>query len=90
MIEQILTARNLSIARNKVIANKGSSGVDDMKVSDLKDYIQSHRLKVRTSIIHRSYKVSPIRGVEIPKGNGKTRLLGVPTVVERWLQQAVS
>ncbi len=90
MIEQILTARNLSIARNKVIANKGSCGVDGMKVSDLKDHIRSNRSKVCTSIIHRSYKMSSIRGVEIPKGNGKTRLLGVPTVVERWLQQAVS
>ena len=90
MIEQILSARNLSIARNKVIANKGSSGVDGMEVSELKDFIQSERSAVCTSIIHRSYKKSPIRGVEIPKGNGKTRLLGVPTVVERWLQQAVS
>ncbi|SDH08843.1 group II intron reverse transcriptase/maturase [Psychroflexus sediminis] len=90
MIEQILSARNLSIARNKVIANKGSSGVDGMEVSELKDFIQSERSTVCTSIIHRSYKKSPIRGVEIPKGNGKTRLLGVPTVVERWLQQAVS
>lgn len=90
MIEQILSARNLSIARNKVIANKGSSGVDGMEVSELKDFIQSERSRICTSIIHRSYKKSPIRGVEIPKGNGKTRLLGVPTVVERWLQQAVS
>jgi group II intron reverse transcriptase/maturase len=90
MIEQILSARNLSIARNKVIANKGSSGVDGMEVSELKDFIQSERSTICTSIIHRSYKKSPIKGVEIPKGNGKTRLLGVPTVVERWLQQAVS
>ncbi len=90
MIEQILSARNLSIARNKVIANKGSSGVDGMEASELKDFIQSERSTICTSIIHRSYKKSPIRGVAIPKGNGKIRLLGVPTVVERWLQQAVS
>jgi group II intron reverse transcriptase/maturase len=90
MIEKILSARNLSTARNKVIANKGSSGVDGMEVSELKDFIQSQRSRICTSIIHRSYKKSPIRGVEIPKGNGKTRLLGIPTVVDRWLQQAVS
>ena len=90
MIEQILSARNLSIARNKVIANKGSSGVDGMEVSELKDLIRSERSTICTSIIHRSYKKSPIRGVEIPKGNGNTRLLGVPTVIDRWLQQAVS
>lgn len=90
MIEQILSARNLSIARNKVIANKGSCGIDGMEVSDLKDFIQSHRSKICTSIICRSYRISPIKGVEIPKGKGKTRLLGVPTVVERWLQQALA
>lgn len=90
MIEQILSARNLSIARNKVIANKGSSGVDGMEVSELKDLIRSERSTICTSIIHRSYKKSPIRGVEIPKRNGNTRLLGVPTVIDRWLQQAVS
>lgn len=90
MIEQILSARNLSLARNKVIANKGSCGVDFMEVSELKDYIKSHRSNICTSIIHQSYKVSAIRGVEIPKGKGKTRLLGVPTVAERWLQQACS
>jgi group II intron reverse transcriptase/maturase len=90
MIGQILSARNLSLARNKVIANKGSCGVDGMEVSDLKAFIEVHRSTICTSIIHRRYKIAPIRGVDIPKGKGKTRLLGVPTVVERWLQQAVS
>lgn len=83
MIEQILSARNLSIARNKVIANKGSCGVDGMEVTLLRDFIRSQRSDVCTSIINHSYKISAIRGVEIPKGNRKTRLLGVPTVVER-------
>ena len=90
MISQTLSARNLSIAANKVIANKGASGIDKMDVSQLKAFIQKHRSEVCSSIINRSYKVSAIKGVEIPKGNGKTRLLGIPTVVERWLQQAVS
>jgi group II intron reverse transcriptase/maturase len=61
-----------------------------MEVSDLKAFIEGHRSTICTSIIHRRYKIAPIRGVDIPKGKGKTRLLGVPTVVERWLQQAVS
>ena len=90
MIAKILTARNLTMARNKVTANKGSFGIDGMEVSNLKAFIQTHRSEICTSIINHSYKIRAIRGVEIPKGNGKTRLLGIPTVVERWLQQAVS
>lgn len=90
MITQILSARNLSIARNRVIANKGASGIDGMAVSELTAFIKMHRSEICTSIINQSYKISVIRAVEIPKGNGKTRLLGIPTVAERWLQQAVS
>lgn len=90
MITQILSARNLSIARNRVIANKGASGIDGMAVSELTAFIKMHRSEICTSIINHSYKISVIRAVEIPKGNGKTRLLGIPTVAERWLQQAVS
>ena len=90
MIAQILTARNLSTARNKVIANRGSCGVDGMEVSDLKGFIERNRSQICTSIVSHRYRVSPIRAVEIPKGNGKTRTLGIPTVVDRWLQQAVS
>lgn len=90
MIAQILTPRNLSMARNKVIANKGASGIDKMEVSELKAFIQKYRSDICTSIVNRNYTISAIKGVEIPKGKGKTRLLGIPTVVERWLQQAVS
>ena len=90
MIAQILSARNLSIARNRVIANKGTSGIDGMTVSELTAFIKMHRSEICASIINHSYKISVIRAVEIPKGNGKVRLLGIPTVVERWLQQAVS
>ena len=90
MVAQILSARNLSIARNRVIANKGTSGIDGMTVSELTAFIKMHRSEICASIINHSYKISVIRAVEIPKGNGKVRLLGIPTVVERWLQQAVS
>ena len=70
--------------------NKGASGVDGMKVSELKSYIDGNRKAVLTSILNRKYAPEAIRGVAIPKSNGKIRLLGVPTVVDRWLQQAVS
>ena len=90
MIAKVLTAKNLTKARIKVQANKGSAGVDGMQTKELTEFIQTHRSRICSQIISRSYQPNAIRGVEIPKSNGKTRLLGVPTVVDRWLQQAVS
>src|SRR5690606_33066191 len=89
MIEKVLQPKNLYKAYRQVAGNKGASGVDGMKVSELKSYIDNNRKAVLTSILNRKYVPKPIRGVEIPKSNGKIRLLGVPTVVDRWLQQAV-
>jgi len=90
MIAKVLTASNLTRARNQVIVNKGSAGIDGMQVCELKGYIDANRSKICQSIISGSYVPQAIKGVEIPKTNGKTRLLGIPTVVDRWLQQAVS
>lgn len=90
MIEKVLQPKNLYKAYRKVVGNKGAPGVDDMKVGDLRWYLDGHRTHIITSILNRTYVPQAIRGVEIPKGNGKTRLLGVPTVVDRWLQQAVN
>ena len=90
MIEKILQPKNLYKAYRKVVANKGSSGVDGMSVNELKSYRDQNGIKLMTSILNRKYVPQSIRGVEIPKSNGKTRLLGIPTVVDRWLQQAVS
>ena len=90
MIEKVLQPKNLTKACRKVIANKGSSGVDGMQVVELKSYIDQNRTTIAIDILQRKYEVQAIKGVEIPKPNGKTRLLGVPTVVDRWLQQAVS
>lgn len=70
--------------------NKGSAGVDSMKVTALLSYLESKRDNIAISILNHMYVPKPIKGVEIPKSNGKTRLLGVPTVVDRWLHQAVS
>ena len=90
MIEKVLNRKNLYKAYRQVVRNKGSAGVDGMNVSELFSYLESHRDRIATSILNHTYVPQPIRGVEIPKSNGKTRLLGVPTVVDRWLQQAVS
>jgi len=90
MIERILEVRNMNRALKQVIGNKGSSGVDRMSVTALPEYYGKERNRLHASIRDHSYLPKPILGVEIPKSNGKMRLLGVPTVTDRLLQQAVS
>ena len=90
MIEQVVHPYNLQRALQQVITNKGSAGVDKMKVEALTEYVREHKQTIIKTIQEGNYQVQAILGVEIPKANGKTRLLGVPTVVERLLQQAVS
>ena len=90
MIEKILHPKNLYKAYRQVVSNKGSSGVDGMSVYELQSYKDENRIKLMTSILNRKYVPQAIKGVEIDKSSGGVRLLGVPTVVDRWLQQAVS
>ncbi len=90
MIEQVINRRNMHLAYKQVLANKGSAGVDGMQVSELKQHILKDREAIVTSIIKGNYLPQPILGVNIPKAGGKTRLLGIPTVMERWLQQSVT
>jgi len=90
MIEEVVKKSNLHKARRQVEKNRGSSGVDRMPVSHLKQHLELNREAIVSSILDHSYVPQPILGVVIPKGNGKTRQLGVPTVVDRVLQQAVS
>src|SRR5690606_6742858 len=90
MIEQVLSATNLYKATRQVERNKGASGLDGMKTTGLSAYILENRATILSAIRTDSYVPQPILGVTIPKGPGKTRLLGIPTVVDRWLQQAVS
>ncbi len=71
-----------------VIQNKGSAGVDGMGASELKQYVQEHGTAIATRIINGKYLPQAIRGVHIPKSNGKKRLLGIPKVTDRWLQQS--
>ena len=89
MIEQVLDRRNLNRAYEKVVSNKGAGGVDGMHVSDLKDYLHQHGTTLIGTVRSGSYQPKPIKGVNIPKTNGKTRLLGVPTVADRMIQQAL-
>jgi len=89
-IESILSARNLTEACQDVIRNKGSAGIDAMNVKELKEYLGKNRGQLIEQIRKGEYIPQPIRGKEIPKRNGKIRLLGIPTVIDRMLQQAVA
>jgi group II intron reverse transcriptase/maturase len=90
MIEKVVHPYNLQKALEHVIANKGSAGVDGISTKELRKVFAEKKDQLITEIKQGSYQIQPILGIEIPKGNGKTRLLGVPTTSERVLQQAVS
>jgi RNA-directed DNA polymerase len=89
MIEQLTSKKNLNDAYWQVYRNKGAAGVDRLSVMELYSRLQTHSKQYIQQIERESYQVSPIRGVEIPKSNGKMRLLGIPTVVDRVFQQAL-
>jgi group II intron reverse transcriptase/maturase len=89
-IDKVLNAGNLTQACYEVIRNKGAAGVDKMSVKELKAYLDKNRQVLTEMIRNGDYIPQPIRGKEIPKSPGKMRLLGIPTVIDRMLQQAVS
>jgi RNA-directed DNA polymerase len=90
MLEQILSPGNLNAAYKRVKANRGAGGVDEMEVESLKGYLISVKDELIASILGGTYRPNPVRRVEIPKENGKKRQLGVPTVVDRVIQQAIT
>ena len=89
LMEEILSKENLETAMKAVIANKGSAGVDRMKVNELPKFIEEHGEEITERIRMRKYKPLPVRRVQIPKPDGTKRNLGIPSVKDRWLQQAV-
>ncbi|MCC9167313.1 reverse transcriptase domain-containing protein, partial [Pontibacter harenae] len=90
MIEKVLHRGNMLKAYTHVLANKGSAGVDGMRVEELALHLKENRDAIATDICNGRYLPSPILGVAIPKSNGKNRLLGIPTVTDRVLQQAAN
>jgi len=90
LLEEILERENLNEAYKRVYANKGASGVDGVTVGELLDYLKENKAELLESIRTRKYKPQPVRRVEIPKDNGKKRQLGIPTVVDRVIQQAIA
>ena len=89
-MEQILSKDNLNAAYLQVVRNKGAAGVDRMTVEELGVYLSENGESIREKLRTRKYKPQPVRRVEIPKPEGGTRKLGVPTVVDRFVQQAVA
>ena len=88
-MEQIVSKDNLNAAYLQVVRNKGATGVDGMNVEELGAYLWENGENIREQLKTRKYKTQPVRRVEIPKPDGGTRKLGVPTVVDRFVQQAV-
>ena len=90
LIEWILREENLEAAIKAVKGNKGAAGIDKMPVEELDRYFAEHGEEIKAQIRAKQYKPQPVRRVYIPKGNGKQRPLGIPTVVDRVIQQAIA
>lgn len=90
LLEEILNPENLNRAYKKVYQNKGASGVDGITVEEIADYIKDNKEIIISQIRKRRYKPQPVRRVQISKENGKKRNLGIPTVMDRIIQQAMA
>jgi len=90
LLEKILARDNMMKAMKRVIANKGSHGVDGMKYDELRRFVVDNWLKIKQKLLEGRYIPSPVRRIEIPKPDGGTRLLGIPTVLDRMIQQAIA
>jgi group II intron reverse transcriptase/maturase len=90
LLEQILSSENLNKAFLQVKRNKGAEGVDGMKVNELSEHLKANGDLIKEQIRKRKYKPQPVRRVEIPKPDGGVRNLGVPTVTDRFIQQAIA
>jgi len=90
LMGQVLEKANLERAYHRVKQNKGAPGVDGVTVEDLRQYLWDNWGNIRNELLNGTYKPQPVRRVEIPKADGGVRLLGIPTVIDRLVQQAVS
>lgn len=90
LMEQILCKENLNTAYLQVIRNKGAAGVDEMEYTELGEYLLKNGEMIKKELRTRKYKPQPVKRVEIAKPDGGTRNLGVPTVTDRFIQQAIA
>ncbi|HUX47083.1 MAG TPA: reverse transcriptase domain-containing protein [Desulfosporosinus sp.] len=89
LLEKMVDRDNMNYAYKRVKSNKGAHGVDGMKVDELLQYLKENGVRLRQSILDGKHCPNPVRRVEIPKEDGKMRKLGIPTVVDRVVQQAI-
>jgi group II intron reverse transcriptase/maturase len=89
LMEEIVSRDNMMAAYSRVVRNKGAAGVDGMPVTDLKGYLKENWRHIREELLAGEYRPQPVRKVEIPKPGGGARMLGIPTVLDRLIQQAV-
>ena len=89
IITKILERDNLNLAFKNVKANKGASGIDELSIEETKKFIKEHKNQIVWQLYNRKYQPQPVRRVEIPKANGGVRKLGIPTVLDRVIQQAM-
>lgn len=90
LLEKILDKDNMNIAFKRVKKNKGSHGIDRLTIDELLEYLKEHGAELKESILEGIYSPKAVRRVEIPKDNGEKRKLGIPTVVDRVVQQAIA
>jgi len=90
LLEKIVDRNNLNQAYKRVKANRGSHGVDGMKVDELLPFLKAHGAAIRQALLEGNYVPAPVRRKEIPKPGGGIRLLGIPTVLDRMIQQAIT
>ena len=89
LMEEVCERENCKQALKRVKANKGSAGMDGMTVQQLPEYLKQHWPAIREQLLSGTYKPQPVKRVEIPKPDGGVRKLGIPTVLDRFIQQAV-
>jgi group II intron reverse transcriptase/maturase len=89
LLDRILSKGNLRNAYDRVVGNRGGSGVDGVTVDDLAGHLRQHWSGIEAELRAGNYRPLAVRGVEIPKPNGGTRLLGIPTTTDRFIQQAI-
>lgn len=89
LMEEIISRSNMHKAYNRVVSNKGAAGVDNMSTGKLKGYLQTYWPRIKEELLQGTYIPQPVRKVEIPKPGGGVRMLGIPTVLDRLIQQAV-
>ena len=90
LLTHILSPNNMNLAYKRVVRNAGSGGIDGMEAKELLPYLRSHKEELVKSLADGKYRPNPVRRVEIPKDNGKKRPLGIPTVVDRLVQQSIA